>query len=138
MVKKRVKVVAAVIENENQEILCALRSTNMSIPNMWEFPGGKVEEGENLQEALEREIYEELTCKITAHEVINEHVHEYDTFIIQLIALRAKLLSGTPVAIEHDALIWLTRENLHSLVWAPADIPAVNNVIDQTTKAENA
>jgi len=137
MMKKKVKVVAAVIENENQEILCALRSTNMLIPNMWEFPGGKVEDGENLQEALEREISEELACEITAHEVINEHVHEYETFIIQLISLRAELKSGTPTATEHDALIWLKRDNLHSLVWAPADIPAVNDVIKQTTKAEN-
>lgn len=135
--KKTVKVVAAVIENENQEILCALRSTTMLIPNMWEFPGGKVEDGENLQEALEREIYEELQCEITAHEIINEHVHEYESFIIQLISLRAELKSGNPVATEHDALIWLKRENLHSLVWAPADIPAVNDVINQITKAEN-
>ena len=54
--KKVVKVVAAIIENEENEILCALRSPEMSIPNMWEFPGGKVEKGEDLYSAIEREI----------------------------------------------------------------------------------
>ncbi|PPA69339.1 (deoxy)nucleoside triphosphate pyrophosphohydrolase [Jeotgalibacillus proteolyticus] len=129
--KKRVKVVAAVIENEKNEILCALRSTSMLIPNKWEFPGGKVEEGESLQEALEREICEELHCEIKAYEIMNEHVHEYDTFIIHLICLRAELISGTPVATEHDQLIWLPRKNLSSLVWAPADIPAVEDLMKE-------
>lgn len=123
--KKIVKVVAAVIENEENEILCALRSPKMSIPNMWEFPGGKVEEGEDLQEALEREIQEELSCEIEAQDVIKDHTHEYDSFIIQLIALRAKLIEGNPTAQEHSKLLWLHRENLPSLKWAPADIPAV-------------
>ena len=56
--KKSIKVVAAIIENDNNEILCALRSPSMSLPNMWEFPGGKVEEGESLGAAIEREIRE--------------------------------------------------------------------------------
>ena len=64
--KKNIKVVAAIIDNENNEILCALRSPDMSQPNMWEFPGGKVEEGESLQAAIEREIKEELDCDIEA------------------------------------------------------------------------
>lgn len=129
--KKKVKVVAAVIENEKNEILCALRAHNMAIPNMWEFPGGKVEEGENLQEALEREIAEELECEIKAYDVINENIHEYDSFIIELISLKAELVKGTPVATEHAKLIWMPRENLESLVWAPADIPAVKDVMNQ-------
>ena len=53
--KKTIKVVAAIIENENKEILCALRSPEMTLPNMWEFPGGKVEENESLFEAIERD-----------------------------------------------------------------------------------
>ena len=61
--EKRVKVVAAIIENEQNEILCALRSPVMSLPNKWEFPGGKVEKGEDIYSALEREISEELGCK---------------------------------------------------------------------------
>lgn len=107
--KKTVKVVAAIIENENNEILCALRSPSMSIPNMWEFPGGKVE----------------------AQEFFNEHTHEYDAFTINLIAIKCKVIEGSPSRSEHAKLIWLKRENLSSLKWAPADIPAVDQLINE-------
>jgi len=127
--KKLIKVVGAVIENENNEILCALRSPSMSLPNMWEFPGGKVEKDENLKEAIEREIQEELDCKIEFLDTFNDNTHEYDNFIVNLITVKCKLVSGTPTANEHSKLIWLKRENLDSLKWAPADIPAVMQLI---------
>ncbi len=122
--KKLIKVVGAVIENENNEILCALRSPSMSLPNMWEFPGGKVEKDENLKEAIEREIQEELDCNIEFSSVFNDNTHEYDPFIVNLITVKCRLISSTPTANEHSKLIWLKRENLLSLKWAPADIPA--------------
>ena len=126
--KKLIKVVGAVIENENNEILCALRSPNMSIPNMWEFPGGKIEKDESLKEAIEREIQEELGCSIEFTDVFNDNTHEYDTFIVNLITVKCRLISGTPTANEHSKIIWLKRENLLSLNWAPADIPAVEQL----------
>jgi 8-oxo-dGTP diphosphatase len=130
--KKLVKVVAAIIENDQNEILCALRSPKMSIPNKWEFPGGKVEENEDIFSALKREISEELYCKIeTQNEVFNENIHEYDTFIIHLISIKCKIVEGTPIANEHSKLLWLKKENLNSLKWAPADIPAVEQVINE-------
>ncbi|WML23810.1 (deoxy)nucleoside triphosphate pyrophosphohydrolase [Neobacillus sp. OS1-33] len=130
--KKLVKVVAAIIENEQNEILCALRSPEMSIPNMWEFPGGKVEANEDIYSALEREIDEELDCKIkTSKEVFNENVHEYETFIINLISIKCKVVEGTPTPSEHSKLIWLKRENIDSLKWAPADISAVEQLIHE-------
>jgi 8-oxo-dGTP diphosphatase len=130
--KKLVNVVAAVIENENNQILCALRSPEMSIPNMWEFPGGKVEANEDIYSALEREIDEELDCKIeTTKEIFNENTHEYETFIINLISIKCKVIEGTPTPSEHSKLIWLKRENLDSLNWAPADIPAVEQLIQE-------
>lgn len=127
--KKVVKVVAAVIENDQEEILCALRSPEMKIPNMWEFPGGKVEADEDIFSALVREINEELQCQIETKEILNENVHEYDTFIINLIAIKCRIVEGTPIRSEHSKLIWLKRENLESLKWAPADIPAVKQLI---------
>lgn len=129
--KKKIKVVAAVIENENSEILCALRSPKMSIPNQWEFPGGKVEENESLQEAIEREIQEELQCDIKALDVYHNNTHEYDTFIVNLTSLRCKLVKGTPINEEHSKLVWLKRENLDSLKWAPADVPTVHQLIKE-------
>ncbi|MFY0804374.1 (deoxy)nucleoside triphosphate pyrophosphohydrolase [Peribacillus frigoritolerans] len=128
--KKQVKVVAAIIENEKDEILCALRSPEMSIPNMWEFPGGKVEKGEDIFTALKREIDEELQCKVeTETSIFNDNTHEYETFIINLLSIKCRIIEGTPTANEHSKLIWLKRENLSSLRWAPADIPAVEQLI---------
>jgi 8-oxo-dGTP diphosphatase len=128
--KKQVKVVAAIIENEKGEILCALRSPDMSIPNMWEFPGGKVEKGEDIFTALKREIDEELQCQVeTEASIFNDNTHEYETFIINLLSIKCRIIEGTPTANEHSKLIWLKRENLSSLKWAPADIPAVEQLI---------
>ncbi|KQU13105.1 DNA mismatch repair protein MutT [Bacillus sp. Leaf13] len=130
--KKQIKVVAAIIENERDEILCALRSPDMSIPNMWEFPGGKVEKGEDIFTALKREIDEELQCKVeTETSVFNDNTHEYETFIINLLSIKCRIIEGTPTANEHSKLIWLKRENLSSLKWAPADIPAVEQLINE-------
>ncbi|MEY8191845.1 (deoxy)nucleoside triphosphate pyrophosphohydrolase [Peribacillus simplex] len=130
--KKQVKVVAAIIENEKDEILCALRSPEMSIPNMWEFPGGKVEMGEDIFTALKREINEELQCQVeTEASIFNDNTHEYETFIINLLSIKSRIIGGTPTANEHSKLIWLKRENLGSLKWAPADIPAVEQLINE-------
>lgn len=127
--KKLVKVVGAVIENENHEILCALRAPSMSLGNLWEFPGGKIEKDESLKEAIEREIKEELNCEIEFTDLFNDNTHEYEAFNINLITVRCRLVQGTPTAYEHSKLIWLKRENLNSLKWAPADVPAVEQLI---------
>ncbi|CAM3844688.1 (deoxy)nucleoside triphosphate pyrophosphohydrolase [Mesobacillus zeae] len=127
--KELIKVVAAIIENDEHEILCALRSPNMIMPNMWEFPGGKVEKNEDLFTALKREIFEELGCVIETQYIVNEHTHEYDTFIINLISIKCEIIKGIPELKEHSKLIWLKRENLTSIKWAPADIPAVEEII---------
>ena len=92
----------------------------MSIPNRWEFPGGKVENDEDIYSALEREISEELGCKIeTDNKVFHDHIHKYDTFTINLASIKCKIVEGSPTAKEHSAIIWLKRENLESLKWAP-------------------
>jgi 8-oxo-dGTP diphosphatase len=126
---KLVKVVAGIIENEQKEILCALRSHEMSNPNRWEFPGGKVEANEDIFSALEREIYEELKCKVkTSNEVFHENTYDYETYTIQLISIKCKITNGAPTANEHSKLIWLKRKNLESLKWAPADVPVVKEL----------
>lgn len=129
--KKQVKVVGAIIENEYNEILCALRSPQMALPNMWEFPGGKVEKGESLKDAIEREIFEELDCKVEASEVFNDNTHEYENVIVNLICIKCKIVEGIPTSNEHSELIWFKRENLESLRWAPADIPSVDKLISE-------
>jgi 8-oxo-dGTP diphosphatase len=133
--KKTIKVVAAIIENDQKEILCALRSPQMAQANMWEFPGGKVERGEDIYTALIREINEELQCQIETIDLFHNHTHEYENFIINLIAITARIVEGSPTPNEHSTLIWLKRENLISLKWAPADIPAVEQLMNQKEKA---
>lgn len=129
--KKTVKVVGAIIENKNSEVLCALRSTKMSIPNLWEFPGGKVEQGEEISDTIVREISEELGCHMEFKEVFHDNTHEYDNFIVNLIAAKCSIVEGEPIASEHDKLIWLKKENLKSLNWAPADVPAVELLVKE-------
>lgn len=129
LMKKLVKVVGAIIENEDNEILCALRSPSMSLPNLWEFPGGKVEKEESLKVAIEREIKEELNCIVEFISEFNDNTHDYETFVVNLITVKCKLIEGTPTASEHSKLIWLKRDNLVSLNWAPADVPAVEQLV---------
>ena len=100
----------------------------MSMPNLWEFPGGKIENGESNGQAIEREIEEELSCKVEYIEDFNDNTHEYENIIVNLITVKCKLIEGTPTTSEHSKLIWLKRENLDSLKWAPADIPAVGEL----------
>ena len=123
--KKTIKVVGAIIENNNNEILCALRSKDMSLPMMWEFPGGKIEEGESVNEAIIREIKEELDCNIEAISIFNDNTHEYENIIVNLITVKCTLINGIPKAKEHTKLLWLPVDYLESLNWAPADIPSV-------------
>lgn len=126
--KKTVNVVAAIIENEKHEILCALRSKDMTLANLWEFPGGKIEEGETISEAIVREIKEELDCHIEFINIFHENTCEYDNVIVNLISTKCRLINGTPKASEHAKIIWLPAEYLSTLIWAPADIPSVNKL----------
>ncbi|NLI88788.1 MAG: (deoxy)nucleoside triphosphate pyrophosphohydrolase [Epulopiscium sp.] len=130
--KKTIKVVGAIIENDQEEILCALRSTKMNLSNYWEFPGGKVETSETIAQTIEREIDEELDCTVKFLELYGENIHEYDNFIIHLYVTKCKLIESTPKAKEHAALLWLKRKNLFSLNWAPADVPIIEKLIAES------
>ncbi|PYY31040.1 (deoxy)nucleoside triphosphate pyrophosphohydrolase [Paenibacillus illinoisensis] len=123
---KQVNVVGAVITNDHNQVLCALRSQQMSQPGYWEFPGGKIEQDENPKDALIREIREELLCDIEVGEHIKEVVYDYPNLRVNLITYYARLISGVPFATEHESLKWVSFDDIESLRWAPADIPTVN------------
>ncbi|MFD0942374.1 (deoxy)nucleoside triphosphate pyrophosphohydrolase [Savagea faecisuis] len=123
--KKKVHVVGAVIENEQGEYLCALRSPTMSLPNYWEFPGGKIEKGETKEEALIREIQEELGCTIEVYEQVEDTTYEYEQVIVRLETFKSRIISGNIHKTEHAEIRWVAPEQLNTLRWAPADIPAI-------------
>lgn len=125
--KKNIYVVGAVII-ENEKILCAQRGPTKSLPLKWEFPGGKIEEGESPQEALRREIHEEMLCKVEIGEQIDHTSYEYDFGIVHLTTFFCKLVEGTPVLTEHVSMKWLSPQELSSLDWAPADIPTIEKL----------
>lgn len=127
--KKHINVVAAVIHNEQNEILCALRSSIMALPNLWEFPGGKIEEGESHDTALIREIKEELDIIIEIGGNVEDTYFEYENFTIQLTSYLATINSGEMKAAEHAEIKWVPIRELSTLEWAPADIPAVKKLL---------
>ncbi|SFE59350.1 (deoxy)nucleoside triphosphate pyrophosphohydrolase [Trichococcus pasteurii] len=129
--KKEIHVVGAVIKSNNK-ILCAQRGPGKSLPYLWEFPGGKIEAGETEKEALEREIREELLCKIEVKNKVTTTRHEYDFGFVNLTTFECDLLEGQPVLTEHVAVKWLAVEELTTLEWAPADIPAIEILMGQT------
>ncbi len=115
-------VTAAIIRNENC-ILLARRRKGQKLEGYWEFPGGKIEEGETPQSCLERELQEELCVKAVAGKIITESIYEYSHGIIKLLAIETKLLSGKIQLSVHDKAEWVPVEYLCSYELAPADIP---------------
>ena len=126
--KKRITVVGAVLTRD-QTILAAQRSSTMSLPGMWEFPGGKIEPDESPKEALLRELKEELLCSAEIGEHIQTTEHEYDFGIVILTTYYCSLTGDEPRLTEHSEIRWIHVAELDRLNWAPADIPAVKQVM---------
>ncbi|PTE32903.1 8-oxo-dGTP diphosphatase MutT [Mammaliicoccus fleurettii] len=103
----------------------------MSLPLMWEFPGGKVEKDESEIDALKREIKEEMLCDLEVGEKITSTAYEYDFGIVNLHTYKCKLKEKMPTLTEHKNIKWLEVNELESLEWAPADIPAVKIIVDE-------
>ena len=114
-------------------VLCAQRGPTGNIPHLWEFPGGKIELGETHRLALQREIVEELGCTIDVGAQITTTTHSYDFAEITITTYYCHLTSGNPRAKEHEQISWLPPNQLHTLNWAPADIPTVALIQDQLT-----
>lgn len=126
--KKIIKVVGAILIKEGR-ILCAQRGGEKSLPYLWEFPGGKIEQGESPHQALIRELSEELLIEVELEATIFDAVsYEYDFGVVNLTTIIGKLKSGEPVLTEHQEIRWLSPEELFEVEWAPADIPIVKQL----------
>jgi len=128
LMKKIIKVVGAILIKEGR-ILCAQRGGEKSLPFLWEFPGGKIEQGESPHQALIRELSEELLIEVELEATIFDAVsYEYDFGVVNLTTIIGKLKSGEPVLTEHQEIRWLSPEELFEVEWAPADIPIVKQL----------
>lgn len=121
---KEIKVVAAIIKNEDK-ILATKRGYGEFI-NMWEFPGGKIESGETKEQALVREIKEELNIEISVDKFAIDIEYQYPNFYLFMSCFMCSIKEGSIELLEHNDGKWITKEELNTLNWLPADIDAVN------------
>ena len=128
---KTIRVVAAVIKAESEKgetIIFATQRGYGEFKGGWEFPGGKIEDGETPQEALKREIMEELDTVIEVGELIHTVEYDYPAFHLSMDCFLASIVSGDLVLKEHEDARWLSMDELDDLEWLPADVELVERI----------
>ena len=128
---KTIRVVAAIIKAVNEKgenIIFATQRGYGEFKGGWEFPGGKIEEGETSIEALKREIKEELDTEIVVGDLIDTIEYDYPNFHLSMDCFLAEIVAGNLVLKEHEASKWLTKEKLDSVDWLPADITLIDKI----------
>lgn len=127
---KTVKVVAAVIcdsINDRKQIFATARGYG-EFKGQWELPGGKIEEGETPQQALVREIKEELEATIKVGDLIDTIEYDYPTFHLSMDCFWCEVIDGELKLLEAEAAKWLTKDTLYDVQWLPADITLVEKI----------
>lgn len=128
---KTIRVVAAVIRavnNENKPVIFATQRGYGEFKGGWEFPGGKIESGETPQQALKREIMEELDTEIAVGELIDTIEYDYPNFHLSMDCFWCEVIHGELILKEAEAAKWLTREHLADVKWLPADVTLIENI----------
>ena len=128
---KTIRVAAAVIRSVNEAgepVIFATQRGYGEFKDGWEFPGGKIEEGETPEQALKREIMEELDTEIIVGELLERVEYDYPAFHLSMDCFWAEVVSGDLVLREHEAAKWLTKAELDSVEWLPADVIVVEKV----------
>ena len=130
---KHLQVVCALIERGGR-VLVAQRSRAKAQGGKWEFPGGKLHEGESPQDALAREIREELGIAIRVCSPLSASTHDYGDFSITLLPFLCMIEAGEPAATEHEAIAWCTPDQLDSVDWAEADVPVFEEYVRELNR----
>jgi len=128
---KTIRVVAAIIRDGNGRIFATQRGYG-PYKDGWEFPGGKIEEGETPQNALKREIREELDAEIRVGESAGHIEYDYPEFHLSMDCFFCTLLSESMTLKEHEAAKWLSPEELDSVAWLPADLSLIERLKTNT------
>ena len=123
---KTVRVVAAVIRKDNK--IFATQRGYGEFKDGWEFPGGKIEEGETPEQALAREIREELDTEIQVGKLIDTIEYDYPKFHLSMDCFWCEIMQGGLELKEHEAARWLSKEELYSVDWLPADVGVVEKI----------
>lgn len=123
---KTINVVAAVIMKEGK--VFATQRGYGEFKDGWEFPGGKVEAGESPEEALRREIREELEVEVNVGDLIDTIEYDYPAFHLSMKCYACTIAGGSPHLLEHGAARWLSADQLDSVAWLPADITLIPKI----------
>lgn len=126
---KTVRVVAAVIRKDDK--IFATQRGYGEFKDGWEFPGGKIEEGETPEQALAREIKEELDTEIQVGKLIDTIEYDYPKFHLSMDCFWCEVMQGGLELKEHEAARWLSKEELYSVDWLPADVGVVERVEEE-------
>ena len=114
--------VTAAILRRGESVLVARRAAGRQLAGYWEFPGGKVENGESPEACLQRELEEEFGIAVEVGEFVAENVHDYGDKVVRLLAYEVVHIAGEFRLTDHDAIDWLPATQLHSIQLAPADV----------------
>ena len=131
---KNIEVVAAVIY-ESGKILATQRGYG-EFKDGWEFPGGKMEKGESAEQALIRELREELTVTVEVEKLLMTVEYDYPAFHLTMHCFLTKIAAGKINLLEHEAMKWLSSEDINSVEWLPADIQVVEYLKKHVLKPE--
>jgi 8-oxo-dGTP diphosphatase len=123
---KTIRVVAAIIRDGDR--IFATQRGYGPMKDGWEFPGGKIEPGETPEQALKREIREELDAEIEVGEQVDRIEYDYPDFHLSMDCYWCRLESGKPTLLEHEAAIWLPIDDLRQVNWLPADVLVVEAI----------
>ena len=138
---KTIRVVAAVIRavnNENKLVIFATQRGYGEFKGGWEFPGGKIESGETPQQALKREIMEELDTEIAVGELIDTIEYDYPNFHLSMDCFWCEVTHGELILKEAEDAKWLTKEHLADVKWLPADVTLIEKIGEELHETKDS